>query len=430
MDTRTLPFLDRRHFLRWSAAAGLTALAGAHRLSAAHSADAETPTPLRLADGSVDWAAVRRSFAPEPGYINLENGYYSMPPDPVLAQVNADNRELNRAASRYKRQVRVDDIGQLYDEVAEFAGCRSDELVLTRNTTESLNIVIQGLQLEPADRCLMTTQDYGSMKTSFRQREKRFGNPVDEISLPLDPKSDQEILDTFAAAVRPETKVMHITHLINITGQVLPVRKLCDFARERGILTIVDGAHSFAHLDFRIDELGCDFFGTSLHKWLCAPLGNGLLYVRREQIPTVWPLMGDDYWPVDDIRKLRRLGTEPEANKRGIRPAMAFHREIGSVTKLAQLRALRSRWMDPVRGVSGIRIHTPSDPDRAAAIGNVGVDGLTPGELATRLLEDYGIYTVAINHPECPGVRVTPHLYNIFGEADQLAAALKELAAA
>jgi selenocysteine lyase/cysteine desulfurase len=216
--------------------------------------------------------------------------------------------------------------------------------------------------------------------------------------------------------------------MINITGHILPVRKICDMAHARGVAVMVDGAHAFAHLDFALPELGCDYYGASLHKWLGCPLGAGLLYVRRERIPGLWPLLAPPPKAADDIARLNHTGTYPVHIDLALRDAIAFHESIGIERKSARLRHLQTYWTSRVRGRPRILLNTPSDAARSCGIANVGIEGLSPADLARRLMDEHRIYTVAIDVANVHGVRVTPHLYTTEGELDRLVAALLALA--
>ncbi len=314
-------------------------------------------------------------------------------------------------------------------QLARLAGVSHEEIVITRNTTEALNIVILGKKWERGDEIIMSSQDYGSMLEAFAMRERRDGVRRVIIDLPLRPSDDREIVRRFEAAITERTRAIHVTHLINLTGQILPVRKLADMAHANGLEVISDSAHAFAHLDFRIPDLDCDYFGTSLHKWLCSPLGAGMLYIKKDRIESVWPLFGDVGHQDDDIRKFEHIGTHPVHTNLTIAAAIRFHEAIGAPYKEARLRFLREYWTGQVAGLPHIILNTPDRTNRAGAIANVAVKGMSPAELARRFYDDYGIFTVAIDHPQVQGVRVTPHLYNQIGHLDALVSALKEIAA-
>jgi selenocysteine lyase/cysteine desulfurase len=263
----------------------------------------------------------------------------------------------------------------------------------------------------------------------FKLQARRRGMRNTTIDIPMDPKSDDDVVQVYAAALTPRTRLLMIPHMVNITGHVLPVRAICDMAHARGVPVMVDGAHAFAHLDYRIPDLHCDFYGASLHKWLATPLGAGILYVKRDRIASLWPIYADEGIPEGDIRKLNHTGTHPVHTDLTIENSIAFHEMIGSARKEARLRWLQQYWTTKVRGLAKIVLNTPSDPARTCGIANVGVTGIAPGDLAKVLLEKYKVFTVAIDGAGVHGVRVTPQVYTSTDELDTFVAALKELTA-
>jgi selenocysteine lyase/cysteine desulfurase len=385
--------------------------------------------PRRLAQDETFWAEIRRQYLLTPDYINLENGYYLMQSQPVLEAFIGRVRAVNLQASRYMRTRMADDNVAVRRRLAAMAGCPVEELIVTRNTTESLDTVIGGFRWQPGDEAVMAAQDYGAMLDMFRLQARRHGVVNRVVSLPMDPRSDEEILSLYESAITPRTRLLMICHMVNITGQVLPVARIAEMAHRHGVQVMVDGAHTFGQLAFRIPDLGCDYFGSSLHKWLGCPLGAGILWVRRDHIAELWPTFADLTVPDDDIRKLNHTGTQPVHTVLAINDAIDFHERIGIARKEARLRYLQRYWTDQVRGLRGITLNTPSDPKRTGAIANVGVAGLEPAALGAALLERYRIWTVAIDSAGVRGVRVTPHLFTSTAELDALVRALRELAA-
>jgi selenocysteine lyase/cysteine desulfurase len=417
--------MNSRDFVRTVAGASLAALLGDELW-----ARAAARPPADLAQDDAFWAEIRSRYLLEPDYINLENGYYSMQAQPVLEAFFGHVRDVNRQASRYMRTRQADDKLAARRRLAELAGCPVEELIVTRNTTESMDTVIQGLDWRAGDEAVMARQDYGAMLDMFRQQARRFGIVNRVVDLPLDPRSDEEIIGLYERAITPRTRLLMVCHMVNITGQILPVAAICAMARRRGVPVLVDGAHAFAHLDYRIPDLGCDYYAASLHKWLGTPLGAGILYVRRDRIAGLWPLFADSGFADDDIRKLNHTGTHPVHTDLAIHDAIAFHERIGIRRKEARLRRLQRYWTDQVRGVPGITLNTPSQPQRACAIANVGVVGLAPAALAQALFDRHHIWTVAIDGAGVHGARVTPHVFTTTDELDALVRALKELAGA
>lgn len=416
--------MNKRDFLRTVGGASM-GLAFGPRLLAQYAA---VPAAM-LAEDEPFWAAVRTKFKLTSEYINLENGYYCFQPEEVLESFIAHVRRVNLMGSRYMRTVKDEDKLRVRTRLAALAGCSPAELIITRNTTESLDTVIAGLDWKPGDEAVMANQDYGAMIDQFKLQAQRFGMVNRFVDIPMDPRTDDEVVQVYASALTPKTRLLMICHMVNITGHVLPVRAICDMAHARGVAVMVDGAHAFAHLDFRVPDLHCDYYGASLHKWLSTPLGAGILYVRQDRIEKLWPIYGDRGIPAGDIRKLNHTGTHPVHTDLGIENAIAFHESIGGARKEARLRYLQRYWSDKVRGLPGIVMNTPADPARSCAIANVGVQGMKPGDLAKTLLDRYKVWTVAIDGVGVHGVRVTPQVYTSTAELDTFVQALKELAA-
>jgi selenocysteine lyase/cysteine desulfurase len=354
-----------------------------------------------------------------------------MMPQPVLEAFVENARRINYEHSRYYRTRLIPDKAAMRDKLAVLAGCAPDELVITRNTTESLDTVITGYDWKPGDQAIMAAQDYGAMRDQYWLMARRYGMTPVEVSVPTDPKSDDEIVQLYANAITPKTRLLMCCHIINITGQILPVRKIADMAHARGVDVMVDGAHAFAHLDYRIPDTGADFYGASLHKWLGCPLGTGLLYVKKGNVAKLWPVFAEEGIPDDDIRKLNHTGTHPAHTDLTIEHAIAFHNEIGAARKEARLRFLKDYWVKQVRDVPNIVMYTPRDPSRSAAIANVGVRGKSAGDVAKALLENHRVWTVGIDRPAAGvnGARVTPHLFTTRAELDHFVAAIKSIAA-
>ena len=337
-------------------------------------------------------------------------------------------RRINLEASHYMRTAQWDDKQAITAELARLANCPPEQLTITRNTTESLDLVIGGLRWQPGDEAVMAEQDYGAMLDMFELQAQRHGVVNRRVSLPNHPRSDSELVELYASAITDNTRLLMVCHMVNITGQVLPVRKIADMAHARGVEVMVDGAHAFAHLSSDIPALGCDYYGASLHKWLSAPLGCGLLWVHPSKIAGLWPLLAESGHEPGDIGRLGHLGTTPVHVHLGIRDALAYHLSLGPERKRERLRYLQRYWTQQLREQAGVVINTPAEAKRACAIANVGVEGIEPKQLAQRLMDDYGIWTVAIDRPGVRGCRITPNLYTTTQELDALVRALRELA--
>lgn len=389
----------------------------------------EKEKPEELAADEEFWEGIRSGYKLKPDYINLENGYYCFLPQETLENYINHIREVNYQGSYYMRTVQWDNKKKLAAMLAGIAGCSADELIITRNTTESLDTIIGGIHWKPGDEAVMAVQDYGAMLDMFKLVAQRYGVTNRMVSVPNHPASDEEIVNLYANALTPKTRLLMIGHMINITGHILPVQKICDMAHSKGVKVMVDGAHAFAHITFSIPDLHCDYYGASLHKWLSVPLGAGILYVKRENVQDIWPLIADgDSKKETDIYRLNHTGTHPVATDLAIADAVNYYMKVGPERKEARLRYLQQYWTSRVRNHPGIVVNTPVESTRSCGIANVGIQSMKPAELADTLFKKYRIFTVAIDYANVRGCRITPNLYTTPGELDQLVKALKELA--
>jgi selenocysteine lyase/cysteine desulfurase len=373
------------------------------------------------------WAAIRGGYKLKPDYINLENGYYCFLPEEILENFINHVREVNYQGSYYMRTVQWDNKKKAASRLAELAGCSSEELIITRNTTESLDMVIGGIHWKEGDEAVMAEQDYGAMLNHFKLMEKKHGIINKIISIPNHPASDEDIVNLYSNAITPKTKLLMVCHMINITGQILPVRKICDMAHSKGVEVMVDGAHAFAHINFSIKDLDCDYYGASLHKWLSVPLGAGILYVKQGYASHVWPLLAEGEGDENNIYNLNHIGTHPVHTDLTINNSIDYYLKIGRDRKEERLRYLQHFWTSKVRNLSHVVVNSPEDTKRHAGIGNVGVKGMKPQELADTLFKKYKIYTVAIDGAGVYGCRITPNIYTTTQELDVLVNALKDL---
>ena len=419
--------MDKRSFIK---NAGLLGIAGMTRFNGLDQliSSVTDHSASELAADEEFWLKIRESYLLKPDYINLENGYYCIIPEYTLERLIEHIREVNFHGSFYMRGVQFENKQKMAARLAEMAGCPAEELIITRNTTESLDMIIGGYDWHPGDEAVMAEQDYPAMLNMFRQVEKRYGVVNRIISVPNHPSSDEEIVKLYSDAITPKTRLLMVCHMINITGQILPVRKICDMAHSKGVEVMVDGAHTFGHIKFTIPELGGDYFGSSLHKWLSVPLGAGILHVRKEKISRIWPLLAEEERAPDDISRLNHTGTHPVHTDITIADAMDFYNMIGAERKEARLRYLQNYWTSKVRDLPHIIINTPADPSRSCAIANVGVKGMKPSGLSEVLMERYRIYTVPIDGANVHGCRITPNVYTSAEDLDQFVKALTELA--
>ncbi len=396
------------------------------------SSDSLTSLKLLKSENSVNdesyWNMVRTFFNYPKDFINLENGYFSPQPISTVQFHQKKEHLINHKTSWYMRREQNEAVEQSRQTLADFLGCEAEELVITRNTTESLNTVISGYPWKKGDEVIIGNQDYGSMVAAFEQQAKRYEIVIKTAQIPLHPKSDDELIDAYISLVTAKTKIIHLTHMINLSGQLLPAAKITEAAHSKGVEVMIDAAHSIAQVNFKPGELGADYLGASLHKWLCCPLGAGILIIKRKHIAKIWPLMGDSDFPTDNVRKFQHQGTRPIQTILAIDEAIRFHNTIGSELKESRLRYLKNRWVNAVKDLPQVILNTPVDDDsRSCAIANFGIKNYTPQQLADKLLADYKIFTVAIDHPFIKGVRVTPHLYNSPEDIDKLIEAIKSL---
>jgi selenocysteine lyase/cysteine desulfurase len=449
--------MDRRHFLRTASAAGATVagLAATPALAAAaptfapyavrrlrDAAEVAASRGVRLFDpgapawrgdpaadaafaGDEDfWEPIQRAFDQDRTWINLNNGGCSPAPTHVLAQMERDLRYSNELPVIHMWRDLEPRIEVVRRELAAEFGCDPEEMAVTRNASEALETLIFGVDLAPGDEVIVTDQNYPRMLNAWHQRVRRDRIVLKTVRFPVPMATEAELRQFTAAiaeAITPRTKVIEVTHITNLTGQILPVREVMALARPRGIRVFVDGAHAFAHFPFTRDALDCDYYGTSLHKWLLAPIGTGFLYVRRERIPEIWPLMASSAEQDRDIRKYEEIGTHPAANHNAVAVATAFHRAIGAGRKAARLRHLRDRWAKRLvaEGNGRVRVLTPLDSPYGGGIGFLVVDGLEPGKLGDWLFGKHRVVNTPITHAQFAGIRITPNVYTTLDEIDR-----------
>jgi isopenicillin-N epimerase len=374
------------------------------------------------------WFDIQKSFTVTRGIVNLNNGGVSPSPRMVTEAVVRYLWEQEDLTAYTMWQILEPQCETIRTGLADIFGCDREEIAITRNASESLEILLMGLDLKSGDEILTTTQDYPRMLTTLRQRETREGLVLKMIKVPVAPAHLDEITDAFARAITSKTRVILVSHVINLTGQILPVKQICELARSKGIEVIVDGAHSFAHFAFKQKDLGCDYFGTSLHKWMYAPKGTGLLFVKREKIEKLWPLMAAEKTEAKDIRKFEEIGTHSAAPKLAIGEAILFYKGIGPERKEARLRYLSRYWMNKLKDLPNVRFHTSFDEHQSCGIGNVEIVGIEPGPLGSYLFDKHKIYVTGIVHDEFKGLRITPNVYTTLPELDRFADVMETVA--
>jgi selenocysteine lyase/cysteine desulfurase len=419
--------MNKRSFLKNATMTGIGATLGMDALAALFETKLGV-TGDALASDEKFWKEIRKQYLLKPDYINLENGYYNFIPQPLLEKFIGHVREVNYQGAYYMRNNAVENKERVTAKLAALVGCEADQVAITRNTTESLDIVIAGKHWEKGDETIMAEQDYGSIIEMLKHVGDRYGVVNKMVSVPNHPKSDEEIVALYENAITSKTKLILVSHMINVTGQILPIRKICDMAHAKGVEVCVDGAHAVAHFKFNIPDLNCDYYGASLHKWLSTPLGAGLLFVKKEKMPSIHPLIVG--WEKDPYKMLRisHTGTHPSHTDLTIEDSIDYYNMIGAERKESRLRFIQEYWTSKVRTVPRIIINTPVESHRACGIANVGIEGIRPGDLAKRLLDEHRVYTVAIDGANVHGCRITPNVYTTTEELDQFVVALKKLA--
>lgn len=427
---------SRRKFFQKSialaGAASLTSLTA--RASADDLADAllelnELSPELAATDEDL-WARMAQAYTVSPNILNLNNGGVSPQPKVVQDAVDRYYHLSNEAPTYYMWQILDRGREAVRRKLADLAGVAPDEVAINRNTTEALGTFTWGIDLQRGDEIVMTKQDYPNMIHAWKQRELREGVKINWINLNLPLDNDEVVINAYINATTAKTKIWHITHLVTWTGQIFPAAKLCAEARKRGIISIVDAAHSFAHLDFKISDLGCDYLGTSLHKWLCAPFGTGMMYVQKDRIARTWPLFPTDKPQSPDIRKFEALGTRSFAPEQAIGQAIDFHQAIGGRRKQERLHYLKTYWCAAVVKNSRVKLHISLKPEYSCALGTFSIDGMTPGDIVSKLFAEYQIHTTGIVWENVSAVRVTPHVYTTTKDLDRLIEAVGKIAAA
>jgi selenocysteine lyase/cysteine desulfurase len=409
--------MNRRNFLAATAAAAAFQDHAIERVRAAASA-VTGRTPEEVAKDEDFWAEVRNAFTVDRNVLNLNNGHVC--PSPRCVQDSLRRYQEYTDMGPYHTMINVLERGVegVRRQLAAAAGCDAEEMAITRNASESLEIAQLGIDLQRGDEILTTNQDYPRMLTTFRQRERREGIVLKTISFPVPPPSMDDLYARVEKAVTPKTKLILVCHITNRTGQIFPIKRICDMAHARNIPVIVDGAHAFSHFPVKISDLGCDYYGVSLHKWTYAPIGTGFLYVRKSKIASTWPLMAADKRQEDDIRKFEEIGTHPAAIHNAISEALVFNENLGIDRKAARLRYLRDRWAHRLQKNAKCKTLHSEDPAQACGIGFLAFNGAEAGKIREMLISKYSIYTAYVPHEEYTGLRITPNIYTTVREID------------
>ncbi len=402
--------LTRRDFLL-----GTEALMLATALNRAYAGVA----PEDLAGDEDFWKKIRAAYVPDPTILNLNNGGVAPAPTHVLdAEIEAI-RYSNLLPSYRMWHDLEPGIEGVRKKLAAMWNADPECIAITRNASESLQIAQFGIDLKPGDEVLLTSQDYPRMITTWQQRERRENIVLRQLDFPVPVRNPDDLVRLYEQAITPRTRVIHVSQVVFMTGQIFPVSQICALARARGITSIVDGAHAFAHVPFKFSELDCDFYGASLHKWLSAPIGTGMLYVRKERIEKHWALMAAPPSMDKDIRKFEEIGTHPAAMHNATLQALEFHQQIGDERKFARLRYLKQRWADRLTQLPGAKLLVGLEPNLSGAFGTIHFDTIDPGKLGEALLAKYNIFVTPITGPKFNGVRISPNVYTSTQEIDR-----------
>jgi len=416
--------MDKRRFIKSLGALSFSPLIAASELSDFKPISKNLPV---INNEDELWKTVRSHYTLKDEYINLESGYYNIIPDPILDHFINHVRHVNIEGSYYMRKALNKNKDRVTSELANLVGSTPDQIAITRNATESLDLVISGFPWKKGDEAIYAKQDYGTMKEMFEQISDRYGVVNKIISVPNHPKNDEEIVSLYESQITNKTKLIMVCHMINITGQILPIKKICEMAHSYGVEVMVDGAHCVGHFDFAIDDFNCDYYGSSLHKWLATPLGAGLLYVNKNKTHRIWPLLANGNTDKSDIKRLNHIGTHPVHTDLAISNSIDYIKWIGMERKENRMRFLQRYWSDQLRNIKNVVVNTPIDMQRSCGIGNVGLTNMSPSKMENILFDNYNIFTVAIDYANVKGCRISPNIFTTTEELDIFVKAVKEM---
>jgi isopenicillin-N epimerase len=419
--------LSRRNFLTFSLAGAARVKLGFRNETLDLVASAVASLSGSSAGGPQDedfWSQIQEAFTLDRNIVNFNNGGCSPAPRIVHEALKRQLDLSNQAPSDFMWRILEPEIESVRTRLAGVFGCDREEMAITRNASESLENLILGHDLKPGDEFIVTSLDYPRMITAIKSRERRDGIKMVQVSIPAISKSWGDITRAIEAAITPRTRLMNISQVSFLNGQIFPIHDIVQMAKRHSVPVIVDGAHAFAQYKFTNADLGCEMYGTSLHKWLMAPIGTGALFVKKDRIAGIWPLMAAPPEHDGDIRKFEEIGTHPAANHNAIGEAITFHEMIGPARKEARLRYLRSRWTDRLVGLPNIEFQTNLDPQQSCGLTTVGIKGITPGDLGGWLLAKHSIFVTGIANPFVNGIRVTPNVYSTVDEIDRFAEAM------
>jgi selenocysteine lyase/cysteine desulfurase len=417
--------MDKRNFIKTLGALSFSPLVSTNKLIDFKNLSQTLP---HIKNDDELWKTVRSHYTLKDEYINLESGYYNIIPNPILDNFINHVKHVNIQGSYYMRNDLNKNKDRVTKQLADFVRSTPDQIAITRNATESLDLIISGFPWQKGDEAIYAKQDYGTMKEMFEQIANRYGVKNKIVSVPNHPKNDEEIVSLYESQITNKTKLIMICHMINVTGQILPVKKICKMAHAYGVEVLVDGAHCVGHFDFSIDDFNCDYYGSSLHKWLATPLGAGLLYVNKNKTHRIWPLLANGNTDKSDIKRLNHIGTHPVHTDLAISNSIDYIKWIGIEKKEKRMRFLQRYWSDQLRSFKNVIVNTPEDVKRSCGIGNIGVTNMSPSKMADVLFEKYNIFTVAIDYANVKGCRISPNIFTTTEELDRFIFAVKEIA--
>ena len=417
--------MDKRNFIKTLGALSFSPLVSTNKLIDFKNLSLTLP---HIKNDDELWKTVRSHYTLKDEYINLESGYYNIIPNPILDNFINHIKHVNIQGSYYMRNDLNKNKDRVTKQLADFVRSTPDQIAITRNATESLDLIISGFPWQKGDEAIYAKQDNGTMKEMFEQIANRYGVKNKIVSVPNHPKNDEEIVSLYESQITNKTKLIMICHMINVTGQILPVKKICKMAHAYGVEVLVDGAHCVGHFDFSIDDFNCDYYGSSLHKWLATPLGAGLLYVNKNKTHRIWPLLANGNTDKSDIKRLNHIGTHPVHTDLAISNSIDYIKWIGIEKKEKRMRFLQRYWSDQLRSFKNVIVNTPEDVKRSCGIGNIGVTNMSPSKMADVLFEKYNIFTVAIDYANVKGCRISPNIFTTTEELDRFIFAVKEIA--
>ena len=431
--------MERRHFLKTAGVtAGLATFLGPDSFRGVEAAvsDVADLAPHEAARDEALWREVKQAFTVNRSLINLDNGYACPSPRVVTEAVVRYIWEQEQVPYGQYVQKARDQVRTVKKSLARLFGSSSDEIALVRNTTEALKTVLYGIPLNTGDEVLTTTHDYSSMVSALRQRERKEGIKLVEVPAPFPAGSLDELAEVIEGGITPKTRVILVSHITYTTGQVYPIRRICELAHRHGIEVVVDGAHAVGQLDFKVSDLGCDYYGTSLHKWLSAPKGTGLLYMKREHVEKIEPLYGPArsrrYNPLTSMQKYESVGTQPHPPLLAIGEAVTFNNAIGPKRKEERLRYLKNHWAERLQSHPKIRVYTSTAPEMSCCIAGVGIEGVDPTGMRDYLWDEHQIQTSRGRYDredtDRTWVRITPNLYTTLSELDYFCDVMEEVA--